>query len=152
MITVEKADPRSPDARYLTEKLSAELAFITGDSGNSHFSLASLEGKRAVWAVARDSNGNATGCGAIRPMASDIAELKRMYSDRSRPGIGQALLTFLEACSRELGYREIWLETRRVNQKAVQFYERNGYVRIENYGPYVGREEAVCLAKSLSAG
>lgn len=72
-----------------------------------------------------------------------------MFSDRSVPGVGNALLTYLEAAATEMGYRELRLETRHINLRAVQFYEKNGYVRIENYGPYVGREEAVCFSKAL---
>lgn len=149
MITVEKSDPLSPDSRHLIEKLSAELASITGDSGKSNFTIDSMHGDRALWALARDSRGNAIGCGAIRPLTENIAELKRMFSDRSAPGIGNALLTFLETSAKSMGYNELWLETRHVNHKAVSFYKENGYVRIENYGPYAGREEAVCFAKSL---
>jgi ribosomal protein S18 acetylase RimI-like enzyme len=48
-----------------------------------------------------------------------------------------------------MGYSELWLETRLINHKAVRFYEKNGYVRIENYGPYIGRKEAVCFSKAL---
>ena len=151
MITVEKSDPLSPDSLYLIEKLSVELASITGDSGKSNFTITSMDEERALWALAKDRKGNAIGCGAIRPLTENIAELKRMYSDRSSPGIGSALLTFLEASAKSLGYNELWLETRHVNQRAVNFYKKNGYIRIENYGPYVGREEAICFAKSLQS-
>lgn len=48
-----------------------------------------------------------------------------------------------------MGYTEFLLETRHVNHRAVHFYEKNGYVRIENYGPYIGREEAICFSKIL---
>jgi ribosomal protein S18 acetylase RimI-like enzyme len=75
-----------------------------------------------------------------------------MYSDRSARGIGHALLALLEISAKGMGYRELWLETRRVNHRAVRFYEKNGYARIENYGPYIGREEAVCFSKVLAAG
>ncbi|WP_312757790.1 GNAT family N-acetyltransferase [Pantoea brenneri] len=149
MITVEKADPSAPDSLDLIEKLSAELAAITGDSGKRHFTSESLLGERSLWVVARNKQGNAVGCGAIRPLANDIAELKRMFSDRSSAGIGHALLTFLETTARGMGYRELWLETRRINHRAVEFYSKNGYSVIENYGPYIGRGEAVCFAKTL---
>lgn len=149
MITVEKSDPHSSESRHLTEQLSAELTFISGDSGARNFTLDSINDGRSLWAVARDSRGNAIGCGAIRPLTEYIAELKRMFSDRSAPGIGKALLTFLETSAKSMGYNELWLETRQVNHRAVNFYEKNGYVRIKNYGPYAGREEAVCFAKSL---
>lgn len=149
MITIEKSDPHSPDSRYLIEKLSAELASITGDSGKSNFTIDSINEDRALWALARDSRGKAIGCGAIRPLTENIAELKRMFSDRSFPGIGSALLTFLETTAKSMGYNELWLETRHVNCRAVNFYMKNGYIRIENYGPYLGRKEAVCFAKTL---
>lgn len=149
MIIVEKSDPLSPDSRHLIENLSAELASITGDSGKSNFTIASMDEDRALWALARNSRGKAIGCGAVRPLTDNIAELKRMFSDRSSPGIGNALLTFLETSAKNMGYKELWLETRQVNHRAVSFYKKNGYVRIENYGPYVGKEEAVCFAKAL---
>jgi GNAT superfamily N-acetyltransferase len=152
MITVEKADPFSPESCGLIESLSAELAAITGDSGKSHFTVDAMDGERTLWVLARNMRGDAVGCGAIRPLTQDIAELKRMYSDRSARGIGHALLALLETSAKGMGYRELWLETRRVNQRAVRFYEKNGYARIENYGPYIGREEAVCFSKVLAAG
>lgn len=149
MITIEKADPSTPDSLDLIEKLSAELAAITGDSGKRHFTPESLLGERSLWVVAKNKQGIAVGCGAIRPLANDIAELKRMFSDRSSAGIGNALLTFLESSAKSMGYQALWLETRRVNQRAVEFYSKNGYSVIENYGPYIGRDEAVCFAKTL---
>jgi GNAT superfamily N-acetyltransferase len=149
MITVEKSDPFSPDSCSLIEKLSAELAAITGDSGKSNFTIDSMDGDRSLWVLARNEKGDATGCGAIRPLTENIAELKRMFSDRSAPGVGKALLNFLETSAKNMGYTEIWLETRHVNHKAVNFYKNNGYVLIENYGPYIGRDEAVCFSKIL---
>lgn len=151
MITVEKSDPLSPDAQRLIERLSAELAAITGDSGKSNFTTDALAGERSLWVIAKNHNGEATGCGAIRPLTRDIAELKRMYSDRSAAGIGHALLAFLEKSAQQLGYTELWLATRRVNHRAVRFYQSKGYVCIANYGPYVDRKETVCLSKILSA-
>jgi len=149
MINIEISDPQSPDSQRLIEKLSAELAAITGSNGKSHFTPDAMEAGRSVWVVAKNKMGDAIGCGAIRPLTDNIAELKRMFSDRSLPGTGQALLSFLERSAKRLGYSEIWLETRRVNARAVSFYEKNGYRQIDNYGPYIGREEAVCFARTL---
>lgn len=118
MVKIEHADPRSAESQWLIEKLSAELAAITGDGGNSRASLDTLQGEGALWVIARDAQGSAVGCGALRPLAPGIAELKRMFSDRSLPGIGRALLAFLETAAKTLGYRELWLETRHVNQRA----------------------------------
>lgn len=150
MITIEKSSPTSADSQALIEQLSAELAAITGDNGKRHFNPQDVSGARAVWAVAKDENRHPIGCGALRPLSDTTAELKRMFSTRACPGVGAALLTWLEEAALGLGYRELWLETRKINTRAVQFYQKHGYVQIDNYGPYVGREEAICLAKRLT--
>lgn len=149
MITIEISDPYSTESILLIEKLSLELADITGDSGKSHFDANSMGGSRCLWILARDESRKPVGCGAIRPLTANVAELKRMFSDRSFPGIGRTLLHYLETRAKEMGYSEIWLETRKVNSRAVNFYENNGFTRIDNYGPYIGREDAVCFAKFL---
>jgi ribosomal protein S18 acetylase RimI-like enzyme len=93
------------------------------------------------------------GCGALRPLgladASHFGEIKRMYAHVPGRGIGGCLLAALEERARGFGYRLLRLETRKVNQAAVAFYLRHGYVVCDNYGPYVGRPEAVCFEKQL---
>lgn len=140
------------DARQLLDELSDALAAITGDSGRSSFDPADVQGSRAGFAVARDAEGRALGCGALRPLEGDAAELKRMYARPGGCGVGRALLRFLEEEARRLGYGALRLETRRVNARAVSFYERHGYARIPNYGRYAGLERAVCFEKRLDEG
>jgi len=91
------------------------------------------------------------GCGALRPLGEGVAELKRMYA-RPGSGAGSSLLDALERQARAFGYAEVWLETRKVNVRAVAFYEKHGYCTIPNCGKYVGRTEAVCLGKALNLG
>ncbi|MGJ5179058.1 GNAT family N-acetyltransferase [Bradyrhizobium oligotrophicum] len=130
-------------------ELSATLARITGDSGRSSFDPDDVRGARACFVVARDAQGRAIGCGALRPLEADIAEVKRMYARPGTRGVGAAILTHLETAAAGFGYDAIRLETRLVNARAVAFYERNGYCRIPNYGNYVGRPEAVCFETRL---
>jgi len=146
---VERADPDGDEARALMDALSDALAAITGDPGRSSFDPADLRDPRACFAVARDAARRALGCGALRPLRGEVAELKRMYARPGTAGVGSAVLRFLEDEARRLGYVAVWLETRVVNVRAVAFYERRGYVRIANYGRYVGRAEAACFAKDL---
>lgn len=149
MIACASADPDSIDARGLIAELDAALAAICGDSGSGSFDANDVRGARAVFLLARDaSSGMALGCAALRPIDADVAEVKRMYA-RSGSRAGIYLLSELERRALAFGYRTIWLETRRVNVRAVAFYERNGYRVIPNYGRYVGREDAVCLGKML---
>ena len=148
-MTILACDPDSVDARVLVDELSATLAGITGDSGKSSFSPQDARVARSVFVVARGADGALRGCGAIRPLHDDVGELKRMYARPGSVAVGAALLDHLEAQARGFGYRELWLETRRVNTRAVDFYLRHGYRQIPNFGSYVGRDEAICLAKAL---
>lgn len=94
MITVEKSDPFSSESHRLIEMLSAELAAITGDSGKSNFTVEAMNDDKALWVLAKNTHGEAIGCGAIRPITQNIAELKRMFSDRSVPGVGELYSLF----------------------------------------------------------
>jgi ribosomal protein S18 acetylase RimI-like enzyme len=134
MITVETSDPFSSESYRLIEMLSAEFADITGDSGKTNFNVEAMKNDKALWVLAKNAHGDAIGCVAIRPLTQYVAELKRIFSDRSKPGVDGSLLTFLEISAKQMGYRQLKLETRHTNRRAVNFYEKNGYVRIENYG------------------
>ena len=148
MFAVAPADPDSPEARALLGELGAALAAITGSDGAASFDAADVRGERACFLVARAADGSLAGCGALRPLDGNVAELKRMYA-RPGSGAGRFLLAALEHQAAAFGYAEIWLETRRVNMRAVAFYEKHGYCMIPNYGKYVGRTEAVCFGKAL---
>ncbi|MFC3460336.1 MULTISPECIES: GNAT family N-acetyltransferase [Massilia] len=148
MIACAPADPDCEEARALIAELDAALAAICGDSGAASFDADDVRGPRALFLLARDAAGQAVGCGALRPVDAEVAEVKRMYA-RPGSGAGVHLLGELERRALAFGYRAFWLETRRVNGRAVAFYERNGYRVIPNYGKYVGREDAICLGKLL---
>src|SRR3712207_2747656 len=90
------ADPDSLDARVLIGELDAALAALCGDGGSGSFDPADVRGPASVFLVARDAQGTALGCGALRPLVPGVAELKRMYA-RPGSGAGLALLTALEA-------------------------------------------------------
>ncbi|WLS77685.1 GNAT family N-acetyltransferase [Erwinia pyri] len=151
MIMVSPGEVTSEEAKKLLAMLSMILHDITGSDGRASFNAEEVAHPRACFALARNTQGEAVGCGAIRPLAGekDVAELKRMFASPGTWGVGHALLSFLEGEARKRGYREIWLETRKANERAVSFYLRNGYRIRENFGRYVGREEAVCLGRLL---
>jgi len=147
VIVVVTEDPGTADAMVLLDELSAALQAITGSSGKASFDANDVRVENARFVVARNVNGHPVGCGAFRPLATGVAEIKRMYS--RVPGAGSAVLAFLEQEAQQLGFVALQLETRAVNQKAVSFYERHGYTRIPNYGKYAGKVEAVCFEKQL---
>jgi len=150
---VAAEDPAGADAVRLIEELNGALERITGDSGHTLFSPDDVRGPTARFALARDAEGRALGCGAFRPLAGDaageVAEVKRMYARESSRGVGSAILAWLEAEARALGYRALRLETRVVNHRAVDFYLKRGYARIVNFGHYAGNNAAACFEKRL---
>jgi GNAT superfamily N-acetyltransferase len=145
---IAPASPASDDAIGLLAELSAQLAGITGSSGAASFDVSSVSVPRSLFVVARNEAGAAIGCGALRPLSDEIAEIKRMYSKQR--GAGHEILKYLATKALEMNYKELRLETRRVNETAVNFYLRNGFRPIPNYGKYVGRGEAICLAKKIA--
>lgn len=156
---VAAADPGEPDSVALMAELDETLQAITGDSGRTRFSAGDARGDGGRFALARDAQGRVLGCGALRPMAgegaaagsapADVAEIKRMYARPGSKGVGSAVLGWLEAEARRIGYRALRLETRLVNTRAVQFYLSHGYRRIENFGRYAGNPAAACFEKAL---
>jgi hypothetical protein len=48
------------------------------------------------------------------------------------------------------GRTHLRLETGTLQPDAIAFYERHGYRRIENYGPYVGEPLSVCYERPLA--
>ena len=60
-----------------------------GSSGRSSFNPRDICGERAVFVIARNQDGEAVGCGAIRPMDENTAEVKRMYAKEKRLSSGQ---------------------------------------------------------------
>ncbi len=117
----------------------------TAASGS--FDPADVRGPRSVFLVAR-ADGVALGCGALRPLAPGW----RNSSGCMRgPGAAPGASCWRRWKNRQLafGYREVWLSTRRVNERALAFYARHGYLPVENYGKYAGREASVCLGKRL---
>lgn len=149
-LQIRLASPQCAAARTLMDELSAALTVLTGDDGRAVFDPAQTVGKGGCFAIAyAESDGVALGCGALRPLASDVVELKRLYAPPGTRGVGAALLSFLEQQARARGYRQIWLSTRQVNWRAVHFYRRHGYLPVAPYRHYRDRPESLCLGKAL---
>jgi putative acetyltransferase len=147
-------DPRHPDAQRLLAELTAEITSMYADlgyDGTGGFTLADVEGPRAVFVVAY-ADGAPVGCGALRPYDAGIAEVKRMYTVpafRGR-GVAAAVLVALEGHARAFGYPVVRLETGDRQTGAIRLYERCGYRHIPPFGPYVAWADSVCFEKPLT--
>jgi GNAT superfamily N-acetyltransferase len=72
--------------------------------------------------------------GALRKKSETTAEIKRMrvHPDFQRKGFGQLILDKLEEKARQLGYRELCLDTTTKQIAAQKLYEKNGYYQTGN--------------------
>jgi putative acetyltransferase len=95
----------------------------------------------------------AVGCGAIRRLDEETAEVRRMYVLRShrRVGIARGLLAHLERAAAALGYTMLRLETGNRQHAAMTLYESIGFSRIPAFGAYVNDPTSTCYEKSISA-
>ena len=98
----------------------------------------------SVVLVARDDDGAALGCGALRALGGGIAEVKRMYVAPSARGggVAKAVLAGLEDAARDRGWTTLRLETGPRQPEAIGLYSRAGYRPIGAFGGYVGAPEA----------
>jgi len=98
----------------------------------------------SVVLVARDDDGTALGCGALRVLGDGVAEVKRMYvapAARGR-GVAKAVLAGLEEVARERGWTTLRLETGPRQPEAIGLYSQAGYRPIEAFGAYVDAPDA----------
>jgi putative acetyltransferase len=150
---VGAADPFGPDAVLLISRLSAELAALYPEdatAGAGAFRPDDVTTAGSVLLIAHLES-RPVGCGALRPMESGVAEIKRMYVEpdvRGR-GVARRLLAELERRACELGYAAVRLETGLRQVAAMRLYESAGYRRIANYGIYVGNPLSACYEKRL---
>jgi GNAT superfamily N-acetyltransferase len=91
----------------------------------------------------------AIGCGAVRLIDDETAELKRMYivPEYRRQGTAGAILRLLEDHARALGANRVVLETVIDPPGAVALYREAGYVEIPKFGPHVDSEISFCMGK-----
>lgn len=95
----------------------------------------------------------ALGCGALRVLDKETAELKRMYvrpAFRGR-GIARQLIRHLEHTAKHLGISCMRLETGPGQVEALALYGSEGYAGIPPYGEYADSPVSVCMEKQLTA-
>lgn len=104
-----------------------------------------------VFLLARDADGTALGCGALRALDGRTGEIKRMYVEPAARGTGvaTAILRGLEDRARARGWTELRLETGTAQPDSIRFYLREGYREIPLFGVYVGSSISRCFARTL---
>jgi len=149
MLTISPEDPIGETARKLIDDLCAEVGARYGRPP-SPFSLSEAAIERTIFLIARLDK-EPVGCGAIRRIDEDTAEIKRMYVAPAarRRSVARRILAELERSAIDFGYRAIRLETGILQPEAQRLYESCGYKRIAAFGHYAGNPTSVCYEKVL---
>jgi putative acetyltransferase len=152
---VEKFDikivqPNDLALHELIEDLDAELLRLYPAEGIFGVDFTSLKVREMTFCVAY-VNKYAVGCGGLRPLEKDTAELKRFYVKKNfrGRGVASAILKFLEAQAEAAGIAVIKLETGPKQPEAIGLYQKFGYEKTEAYGEYIGSEYSYCMGKVL---
>lgn len=136
-VVIEPADSQSEEAESLLTSYFAEIKAAFGYSPQDDTPAEPEEFKSpgGRFLIVRDAKGTAVGCGAVRLMDSQTAEIKRMWlhpSMRGR-GAGWALLAALEAEAVALGARRGVLDTNATLTSALALYRAAGWGAVAAY-------------------
>ena len=90
-------------------------------------------------------------CGCFKKYDKDTIEIKRMFVSPEARGMGlaQTILRELELWAQDLGYSFSVLETLYKQKEAIALYQKTGYSIVDNYEPYVGLENSICMRKPI---
>lgn len=90
-------------------------------------------------------------CGAFKEYNPDSAEIKRIFvkKENRQQGLAKLIVSQLEESARNQGYKYSILETGQKQHEAISLYEKIGYEIVENYAPYIGDSNSVCMKKTL---
>ena len=89
MVTLTRTDSTDPDFLALVRLLDADLAIRDGEDHSFYAQYNKVDSIKHV--IVAYENGKAVGCGAIKEIAPDAMEVKRMYTPPELRGKGIAV-------------------------------------------------------------
>lgn len=150
MIRLLRSDSSHPDFRTMVQLLDQDLAIRDGADHGFYAQFNKIDAIQHCIIAYYDEQ--AVGCGAIKAFGTDAMEVKRMYVAPASRGksIALKILSELETWAKELGKSKTVLETGQKQPEAIALYFKAGYLRIPNYGQYIGIENSLCFEKILT--
>jgi len=142
-VTIALEPPDSAATRWCLEQYYAELAsrFESGFDWTlgANFDAAEMQPPKG-WFVVAWLDGEPVGCGALKRLAPDALEIKRVWTAPAARGLGVAsrIVERLEQLGREAGFSVFRLDTNRALAEAHALYCKLGYAEIARYNdnPY----------------
>jgi putative acetyltransferase len=149
---IARERPDQPDVIGLIDELDAYQRPLYPPESFHGIDLRALGQPNVVFAVARDAQGQAIGCGAV-VLEREFGEIKRVFV---RPphrghGVARAILSFLESGASAHGCGLLMLETGVSQPEALVLYERAGYTRRGPFADYADDPLSVFMQKHLCA-
>jgi putative acetyltransferase len=148
-ITLKRTNSSDPNFATLIKELDADLRVRNGllmDIYDQHNIIDPIE-----TVVIAYLDNEPAGCGCFKVVGDDVIEIKRMFVRQNARGnrISSLVLADLEKWAASLGYKQAVLETGGKQTEALGLYQKSGYERIPNYGPYVELKSSLCFGKPL---
>ncbi|RKR10845.1 acetyltransferase (GNAT) family protein [Flavobacterium sp. 90] len=96
-------------------------------------------------------DGKPVASGCFKKYNENTVELKRMFVLPESRGLGlaQQVIKELEIEAKKQGFETMILETLYKQVEAISLYQKVGFEIVENYEPYVGLKNSVCMRKSI---
>ena len=149
MILIKRTTSENKDFRQLITLLDGDLNNCYGTEQAVYDQYNIIESIDTV--VVTYLNNQSAGCGCFKIYDSDTIEIKRMFvkTEMRGKGISKLILKELENWGIGKGFSQAILETGIKQMEAIGLYEKSGYQKIENFGPYVGMPYSICMKKLL---
>ena len=151
-LSIRPEPPDTPESLALIDALDDHLNRLYPPENRHGLSVRALQDASVTFMVAR-IDGAAVGCGAVKFVADEYAEVKRMFvmpGWRGR-GVAHGLLAQLERHAHRHGFDKLRLETGIHQPEAVRLYEHMGFVRCPAFGGYFDDGVSLCYEKRLAS-
>ena len=153
-ISVAIETPLQDDVRALVSDLNDHLLPLSPIEFQFKMTVEQMAGADTTVFVARDENGVAVGCGALKDHGNHVGEVKRMFTRPTVRGqrVGSALLEAITELAKEKGVRRLVLETGAGPgfADAYRLYERSGFTRCGVLLDYPDSEHSAFYEKWLT--
>lgn len=146
-LRILKTDSQNTDFLKLIKLLDDELNEQYGalqKQYNKHNQLANVNNVVIIY-----KNEIPVACGAFKEYNLNTVELKRIFviKEHRRQGLSKLIIEEIENLALNEGYKYAILKTGIKQNEAIHLYKKSGYDVIQNYEPYIGNINSVCMKK-----
>jgi GNAT superfamily N-acetyltransferase len=149
-LKIEQVAYDSELAQQMVDEIQLDLTARYGGPDETPVDPAAFRSPHGAFLLGY-ADGELIGCAGLRRRSDQVVELKRMYVRLAhrRRGHAKRLLTAVEDRAREMGYRQLVLETGLEQPEAIALYESAGYTAVPPFGYYQDEPNSRSYGKAL---